>query len=132
MADVMKFTRGDGSSNTKGFWMLASSWSAGGRLFFAAKQVVDDDAADSAALIEHSWDDTAVSDQVRNGVAYKRYNCVFPVSATDSIPSAGADFIELKGEFQWVSSTGDPVTSPPDDQKIDVIVYFDINRKIAP
>lgn len=132
MADVMEFTRGDGLANTKGFSIPAASWVPGGRLYFAAKQVVDDDLTDAAAEIKGNWGDDVVTDTVRGGVAYKRYNCVFPPSATGSIDSGGADSIELKGEFQWVSPTGDPVTSPPNDQKIDVILYFDINRRVSP
>ena len=128
MADIMEFTRGDGA--TKGFSMPASSWSSGGRLFFAAKQSFDDDNTDAAALIDQSWDDTVVTDIVRNGVAYKRYACYFPPSATENIQGDGADELELKGEFQWVpSGGGDPVTAPANNDKIDVIVYMDIKRK---
>jgi hypothetical protein len=131
MAD-MEFTRGDGAANTKGFSMPASSWSPGGRLYFAAKPAPDDDLTDTAALIKNSWGDEAVTDTVRNGIAYKHYACTFPPATTSGIVSNGADSIELLGEFEWVSAAGDPVTEPGKTPKLDVVVYMDIVRKVAP
>ena len=128
MADIMEFSRGDGT--TKGFSMPADKWSAGGTLFFAAKQLIDDDTTDALSQISGSWGDGVVTDTVRNGVAYKRYACYFPPSATNSIPSNGAETLELKGEFQWVpTGGGDPITAPAKDDKIEVVVYMDVKRK---
>lgn len=124
----MEFSRGDGT--TKGFSMPASKWSAGGRLFFAAKTLIDDDTTDAAALIQGNWGDEVVTDTTHNGVAYKRYACYFPPSATNTIPSNGAATLELLGEFQWVpSGGGDPITAPAKDDKIEVVVYMDVKRK---
>lgn len=123
----MEFVRGDAANH--GFSIPASAWTAGGRLFFAAKAAIDDDTTDAAALIQGSWTDTDVSDTVRGGVAYKRYACYFPPSATGSIDSNGASSMSLLGEFQFVPSGGDPVTFPASDEKIDVTLYFDVKRK---
>lgn len=124
---TIEFTRGDGAHHT--FSIPATSWSAGGRLFFAAKPVIDDDNTDANAVISQSWDDTAVTDTTINGVAYKQYACYFPPSATNSIVSGGAPSADYLGEFQYVPSGGDPVTFPANDEKLDCKVYFDIKRK---
>lgn len=127
MADIMEFVRGDGANH--GFNIPASSWSAGGRLFFAAKPAIDDDNTDANALIQGNWDDTVVSDVTHNGVAYKHYECEFPPAATNSIPSNGAESAEYLGEFQWVPTSGVPVTFPARDPKLQVVLYFDVKRK---
>lgn len=127
MADIMEFPRGDGANHI--FDLPADNWTPGGKLFFAAKQVVDDDNTDSAAVIKRDWDDTAVTDVVIDGVAYKEYACDFPPSATNSIPSNGAASAEFLGEFQYVPPSGVPITYPPKDEKIMCMVYFDVNRR---
>jgi hypothetical protein len=127
MANIIEFTRGDAAHHT--FAIPASAWSAGGKLFFGAKAAIDDDNTDAQALITGNWDDSAVSDVTINGVAYKRYACYFPPSATNSINSDGADTLDLLGEFEYVPASGDPVTCPPDNNKFDVKLYFDVIRK---
>lgn len=127
--EPMEFMRGDRADHT--FAILADAWSAGGRLYFAAKVAIDDDSTDSSALIAHSWGDEAVTDVVINNVAYKKYACYFPGSATNEILSEGAESLELLGEFQWVPGSGaDPITFPaPGQDRIPTTVYFDIKRK---
>lgn len=127
---TMAFTRGDGANHTCA--IPTSSWSAGGKLFFAAKVAPDDDNTDALALIQGQWTDAAVTDVVINGVAYKQYACHFPPSATNSIVSDGASSATYEGEFQYVpSGGGDPVTAPADDNKIQVTLYFDIKRETS-
>lgn len=126
MADIIEFPRGDGAYHT--FSIEASSWTPGGKLFFAAKPVIDDDNTDGAAVIQGEWGDAAVSDVIINGVAYKQYACDFPPSATNSIISNGAGFADYLGEFQWVPVDGIPVTFPATDDKLDCKVYFDVKR----
>jgi hypothetical protein len=126
MANTIEFTRGDGVHHK--FRIPTANWSAGGKLFFAAKQSIDDDLTDAAASINKSWDDTAVSNVTIGGVAYKEYDCYFPPSATNSIVSNGASRLDLLGEFQWVPAAGDPVTFPADDNKLDCVVYMDVKR----
>lgn len=125
--DTMEFSRGDAAHHT--LLMPASSWQAGGKLFFAAKPAIDDDPTDANALIQGSWTDTDVVDTTRNGTAYKQYNCTFPGSATNSVLSNGAESLDFLGEFQWVPASGDPVTFPAKAPKIPVTLYFDIKRK---
>ena len=124
MANVMQFVRGDGVTHT--FAMPTSGWTSGGTLFFAAKPAIDDDATDAAAVIKKSWNDGSVSDTVINGVPYKLYTCTFAPADTANIPSNGAQSASYLGEFQWVNAGGVPVTFPPTDPKIDVVVYFDV------
>lgn len=126
----MEFVRGDGANHT--FSMPTANWTPGGRLFFAAKTAIDDDNTDAAAVIQGDWDDDATTDVTIGGVAYKRYACYFPPSATNTILSEGAESAEYLGEYQFVPSGGDPVTFPAKDPKIDVILYFDIKRKVTP
>jgi hypothetical protein len=123
----MQFTRGDAAYHT--FSIEADSWSAGGKLFFAAKPVIDDDNTDANSVINGEWDDDSVTDVTINGVAYKQYAATFPPSATNSILSNGAGSMDYLGEFQYVPSDGVPVTFPADDNKIDAVVYFDVKRK---
>lgn len=122
------FTRGDGANHT--FAIAATSWSVGGKLFFAAKPAIDDDVLDANAVINQSWDDTALMpDVLINGIIYKKYNCYFPPAATNSIPSNGAGSTDYLGEFQYVPISGVPITAPATDAKLDCIVYFDVKRK---
>lgn len=126
----IEFVRGDGITHTLA--IPTDSWSAGGRLYFAAKPLIDDDITDAAAVIQGDWGDEAVSDVTIKGVEYKQYTCYFPPSATNSIESNGAPSAEYLGEFQWVPAGGDPVTFPASDQKLECIVYFDVKRKTTP
>lgn len=126
--DQMIFPRGDGVHHE--FYYPADAWTAGGRLFFAAKPAIDDDTTDAAAVINQSWDDAALKpDETLDGILYKVYDCYFPPSATSSIVSDGAESAEYLGEYQFVPSGGDPQTFPPTDPKIPAVVIFDVKRK---
>lgn len=128
MTPTMEFTRGDGANHTCA--IPTANWTSGGTLFFAAKPSPDDDNTDASAVIQGQWTDANVSDTVINGVAHKVYACHFPPSATNSILSNGAPSATYEGEFQFVpSGGGDPITAPADDNKIEVILYFDIKRE---
>lgn len=129
MANKLEFARGDGITHT--FSMPAINWSAGGKLFFAAKPAIDDDTTDANAVINQNWDDSVVEDVVIGGVAYKKYTCYFPPSATSGINSLGAANADYLGEFQFVPTSGVPQTFPANDQKIDTVVYFDVKRKTS-
>jgi hypothetical protein len=126
MASKLEFTRGDTKTHT--FTIEATLWSAGGTLFFAAKPAIDDDLTDAAATITGEFTDDDVSNVTIDGVAYKRYTCVFPASATTSIASNGAKKAKYLGEFQHVPVGGQPKTYPENDKKLDVILYFDVKR----
>lgn len=123
----MEFPRGDGPTHT--FSIPASSWVPGGKLRFAAKPAIDDDVTDAAAVINHEWDDSAVSNVTINGVAYKQYACKFDPADTNSILSNGQDSADYLGEFQFVPPSGVPMTFPPKPPKIAATVYFDVIRE---
>jgi hypothetical protein len=125
----IEFKRGDGITHY--FSMPTANWSAGGKLWFTAKPVIDDDSTDAAATITTSYTDSAVTDVTVSGVAYKKYTCYFPPSATNSIASGGAKKADYLGEFQWVSAAGVPSTFPGNDKFFDVVVYFDVKRAVA-
>lgn len=131
--ETMQFMRGDGADHT--FAIPADAWSSGGRLFFAAKPVIDDDTTDANAVIQGNWGDDVVTDVTLTieGVATpcKRYACHFSGSATASILSDGAESADYLGEFQWVPAGGaDPVTVPgPGEERIPVNLSFDVKRK---
>ena len=133
----MDFTRGDAAYHY--FAIPATSWVAGGKLFFAAKPVIDDDNTDANALIQCNWTDSSVSDiavgeLLGDGVTpatvpMKQYACTFPPSATNSIISNGAESADYLGEFQYVPPSGVPVTYPATSPKIDAKLWFDIKRE---
>lgn len=125
----MEFVRGDGANH--GFAIPAANWTPGGTLFFAAKRFVDDDNTDAQALIQGNWGDGVVTDITHNGVPYKRWACSFPASATNGIESGGAETLNLLGEFQFVPTSGEPVTFPGTVGRIPVVVIFDVKRKIT-
>lgn len=127
MDNTIEFTRGDAADAT--FSIPATAWLPGGKLFFAAKLAIDDDNTDANSQINGEWGDDVVSDVTIDGVAYKRYACHFPPSATNSILSSGAGSATYLGEFQLVPATGIPVTFPRNDKKLQAIVYFDVKRK---
>lgn len=129
MANIIEFSRGDAAYHK--FSIPADAWSAGGKLFFAAKPVIDDDNTDANSAINGEWEDSTVTDVTINGVAYKQYACTFPPSATNSILSNGAGSADYLGEFQFVPTDGVPITFPANDQKLDAVVYFDVKRKIT-
>lgn len=131
MATKLEFPRGDDIHHS--FMLPAANWSAGGKLFFAAKPAIDDDNTDENAVIDQNWDDDdLLADQIISGVTYKVYDCHFPPAATSEILSGGADSTDYLGEFQFVPSSGLPQTYPANNQKIDAIVYFDVKRKVVP
>lgn len=126
---AIEFPRGDGITHT--FSIPQANWSSGGKLFFAAKPVIDDDNTDGNAVINQSWDDSTTTVVVINGVNYVQYACYFPPSATNGIASNGAGRADYLGEFQWVPVSGVPVTFPGTDKKLDCIVYFDVKRETS-
>jgi hypothetical protein len=127
MSNVIEFPRGDAITHT--FSIPQTAWSSGGKLIFEAKPAIDDDNTDAAAVISQEWTDASTSVVTINGIQYIQYACAFPPSATNSIPSNGADSATYKGEFQWVNAAGVPTTYPPNDPKLPVVVYFDVVRK---
>jgi hypothetical protein len=125
----IEFKKGDGATHY--CKIPAANWSAGGKLFFAAKALPDNDASDAEAVINKTFTDSVVSDETIGGVAYKTYTLAFVGADTGSIDMQGKKKRKFLGEFQFVPASGQPVSFPADDDFIDVIVYADIKRATA-
>lgn len=125
----MEFKKGDGQTHY--FQLPDDSWSAGGTLWFAAKEIPDNDATDANAVINKSFDDTKI---VESG--HEEYTSGFVTYELEFLPGdiVGVNFNngesnkEYLGEFQFVPTTGIPETFPPNDEYIQVIIYADIKR----
>lgn len=123
----IEFKKGDGITHT--FLIPADQWSSGGKLFFAAKSVPDNDSTDSVAVIDKSFTDSVVTDTTVSGTAYKVYTLTFVAADTADVNfSDGSKKKRYLGEFQFVPATGEPTTIPGSDDFLDVIVYADIKR----
>lgn len=124
----MYFKRGDGLTHY--FQIPADAWTSGGKLFFAAKPIVDDDSTDAAAIIDVSFTDSDIVDSSHDmyDADYVTYELVFAPSDIGAITFGGDKKKKYLGEFQFVSSDGVPETFPGDDDFIDVIIYADIKR----
>lgn len=126
----MEFKKGDGVTHY--FKIPTTSWTAGGTLWFAAKTAPDADATDAAAVINKSFSDSVVTDETISGVAYKKYTLAFVAADTSAVSFAdGSKKKKYLGEFQFVPSSGAPVSYPGNDSYIETIVYADIKRATA-
>lgn len=124
---IMEFKKGDGCTHS--FKMPASVWSAGGKLFFAAKTNPDNDATDAQAVINKSFTDSVVTNETINGVEYKVYTMAFVAADTAAIVfTDNSKSKKYLGEFQFVPLSGQPMSFPADDDFIETIVYADIRR----
>lgn len=132
---TMDFKKGD--AQTHYFQMPTTAWTAGGLLWFAAKPAVDNDAADAAAVINKSFNDSTIvqvgdADAAEILVGYVTYRLVFnPADIINVSFESGESKKEYLGEFEFVSGTGVPESFPSDDDFIDVIIYADIKRGVA-
>lgn len=124
----MHFKRGDGLTHY--FQIPISSWSAGGKLFFAAKPTVDDDITDAAAVIDKEFTDSDIVDSSHEmyDADYTTYELSFIPGDIVSITFGTDKRKKYLGEFQFVPVSGVPETFPGDDDYIDVIIYADIKR----
>lgn len=124
---TMSFKRGDG--RTHYFQIPVESWSAGGKLFFAAKAQPDDDSTDAQAVINKTFTDDDIVDEsdFQYDPDFVTYALGFIESDTSSVPFASGDTEEtFSGEFQYVPDGGQPMSYPDDDNYIQVVVYADI------
>lgn len=123
---TMTFKKGDNTNHV--FKMPIDDYSAGGTLFFAAKEDPDNDVTDAAAVIDVSFTDSAVT----TDATYATWALAF-------IPAnlSGINFIDGEkkktyiGEFQFVDSGGIVSTFPSDDNFIEVIIYADVKRAVS-
>jgi len=126
---TMEFKKGDGLTHY--FAVEAASWTPGGTLFFAAKQEVDNDATDAAAVINKSFTDANIvaSDHEEYDADFVTYELAFvPGDITNVSFTDGEKKQKFLGEFQFVPTTGLPESFPADDEYIEVIIYADIKR----
>lgn len=128
----MDFKKGDGQTHY--FQLPADSWSAGGTLWFAAKEVPDNDSTDALAVINKSFDDsTIISDPNHEQYAagFVTYQLEFLPNDITSVNFAGGESVKVyQGEFQFVRSTGIPETFPSNNEYIEVNIYADIKRGV--
>ena len=125
----MDFPRDNGP--TYPLYMPASAWTAGGKLRFSAKPVIDDDLTDSNAVINVEWGDEVVTDVVMNGIAYKKYACYFPPSSTLGIQSNGAESADYLADFKFFPVSGPPMSFPPKSPKITATVWFGVTNEVS-
>lgn len=129
----MEFKRGDVQHHY--FQISESAWFPGGLLWFAAKPAVDNDNSDVAAVINKSFDDTCVVDDTHDewDAGFVTYELKFipaDISATVTYEN-GEKVKSYLGEFQYITSLGEPETFPADDEFIDVKIYADLKRGVA-
>lgn len=130
--NTMEFKKGDVQHHY--FQIAEDAWFPGGLLWFAAKPAVDNDNTDASAVINKSFDDTKIvgPDHDEYDGAFVTYELKF--MPTDIVNVSFEDGEKKKnylGEFQYVSSLGEPETFPSDDEFIDVVIYADIKRGTA-
>lgn len=125
----MEFKRGDKQFHY--FQIETASWAAGGKLFFAAKPAVDNDASDVSAVINKNFNDTKIV-----GPTHPEYDTGFvtyelefdPGDITGVTYANGEKVKKYLGEFQFVSASAEPQSWPSDDTFIEVLIYADIKR----
>lgn len=130
--NTMEFKKGDVQHHY--FQLPEDAWFPGGLLWFAAKPAVDNDNSDAAAVINKSFDDTCVvdSDHDEFSGGFVTYELKFLPGDISNVSFEGGEKKKAYlGEFQYVSSLGEPETFPSDDEFIDVVVYADIKRGTA-
>lgn len=123
---TMTFKRG--ADFTHLFQIPTDSWVAGGTLWFTAKPKVDNDASDTAAVINKSFDDTDIAtvsdDEYLTG--YVTYILQFAPADIVNISFAnGAKKNKYLGEFTFIAG-GKEEVFPSNDDYIDTIIYADI------
>lgn len=127
---TMRFKRGD--INVHYFKMPLASWNANGVLSFAAKPQVDNDDANSAAVIIKSFTDSDIigNSHPKYDAEHATYELVFnPSDISSSLQfQDGETRREFVGEFQFVPSGGMPQSFPNTDDFIQVIIFADIRR----
>lgn len=130
MANKIEIQFKKGDQITHYFQIPADSWSAGGSLSFAAKAQPDDDATDALAVIDKSFDDTAIVDPSHEmyDAAFVTYELTFDPGDVNVSFSDNSKKKKFLGEFQFVPDTGEPETFPGDDDFLEVIVFADIKR----
>lgn len=119
----MEFKRGDTVTHTLVIPKLF--YKPGLRVFFMAKETMDDDMSDSAAIIARDFRDSDITKQTENEVTY---SLRFASSDTNKINFDGAAKKELQGEFEFRYTDGRVKTFPEKSKPLKVVVYSDVRR----
>lgn len=125
----MNFKKGD--DNIHYFRMSEAVFVPGGTLWFAAKPAVDNDGADSAAVINKSFTDANIVDNTHEQYVegYATYELVFlPGDITSITYANGEKLKKYIGEFQLVSALNTVKSFPDDSNFIEVIIHADVKR----
>lgn len=110
------------------FKMPIADYSAGGKLWFAAKPSPDNDTTDGAAVIDKSFTDSVVT----TDATWATWTLEFlPADLQNISFASGEDELDYEGEFQFVDASGHPKSYPDDNNYIEVKVYADIKRATA-
>jgi hypothetical protein len=97
-----------GEHKTKKVWVRAAAYTAGGKLFFAAKQAFDNDASDQQAVVNKVMTDDDIVDTNDDGD--KAFLLEIENSDTQTLDIEGET--DYFAEFQYVNTDGHPVTYP--------------------
>lgn len=124
----MEFKRGD--TVTHYFKLPIASYVAGSFLFFAAKPLVDNDTADTAAVINKKFTDSSVN--LVSNPGYATYTLTFvPADIVGVTFLNGESEKDYLGEFQFIAPSANPISFPANNKYITVKIYADIRLAIT-
>lgn len=118
----MEFKRGDTVTHT--LVIPETFYKAGLKVFFMAKEEMDDDAADAKALIAREFGDSNIISRENNEITYA---LKFQPGDTNGIKFNGDARITLQGEFEFRYADGQ-IKTFPETKPLKVIVYSDVRR----
>lgn len=124
----MDIKRGDTVLKTLG--VPTSMYENGMDVFFMAKECIDNDLTDSAAVISKKLTDSGKTDTSKRGVEQHLFNLTIEPEDTKSVKvdSCCGESVKLKGEFELRYGDGRVVTVPNTNKYIKVRVYGDVRR----
>ena len=121
----IKYSMPRGDSRSLPVALTADTYSAGASVFFGLKTVVDDDLADSTAVLKKTLTD---ADIIIHDVDYVHYLLQLLPTDTNTIPPA-----VYLAEFEFVSADGLTVLTYPDPSIAvwQFTITGDVNRRTA-
>lgn len=126
---IMEFKKGDRQVHY--FQLPIEAWAPGGTLWLTVKPEIDNDATDTAAVINKSFDDTklVLSGHEMYDLAWATYELEFlPTDISNVTFEAGERSRSYLGEFVHIDAANNPNTFPGNDEFIDVKIYADVKR----
>lgn len=122
MTPELKFKRGDTVTHTLVIPELF--YKTGLKVFFMAKEEIDDDTADAKAVIKREFGDSNIIAKENREVVYE---LKFLPGDTNNIKLDGETRITLQGEFEFRYADGQ-IKTFPETKPLKVIVYSDVRR----